>query len=65
MWFVPFVFLALLLATNEKTALDGEKSDQQTAASYPQEEADQDRLAEKKGPREPDHEDEEEAHFGG
>jgi Glycosyltransferase family 87 len=29
-WFEPFVFLALLLATNEKTALDGE-SDQQPA----------------------------------
>jgi hypothetical protein len=23
-WFEPFVFLSLLLATNEKTALDGE-----------------------------------------
>jgi hypothetical protein len=31
MWFEPFVFLSLLLATNEKTALDGE-STQQSAA---------------------------------
>jgi hypothetical protein len=37
-WFEPFVFLALLLATNEKTALDGEWSDQRAAVSYPQEE---------------------------
>jgi len=30
-WFEPFVFLALLPATNEKTSLDGE-STQQAAA---------------------------------
>jgi hypothetical protein len=38
-WFEPFIFLALLLATNEKTALDGEKSDQRAGVSYPQGEA--------------------------
>jgi hypothetical protein len=27
-WFEPFVFLALLPATNEKTSLDGESSQQ-------------------------------------
>jgi len=36
-WFEPFVFAALLLATNEKTALDGERSDRQAAVGYPQE----------------------------
>ena len=41
-WFEPFVFAALLLATNEKTALDGEssqeeKSTQQSAVSDQQE----------------------------
>jgi hypothetical protein len=41
-WFEPFVFAALLLATNEKTALDGEssqekKSTQQSATSDRQE----------------------------
>jgi hypothetical protein len=41
MWFVPFVFLALLLATNEKTALDGEDSARQTTVvGYPQEQTD-------------------------
>ena len=39
-WFGPFVFVALLLATNEQTALDGEKSNRQAALGYPQEEAD-------------------------
>jgi hypothetical protein len=56
MWFEPFVFFALLLATNEKTALDGEKSDQQAAAGYPQEETDREQpTVEGKGPRELDH----------
>jgi hypothetical protein len=27
-WFEPFVFVALLLATNEKTALDGDQEPQ-------------------------------------
>ena len=41
-WFEPFVFAALLLATNEKTALDGEssqegKSTQHSAVSDQQE----------------------------
>jgi hypothetical protein len=32
MWFEPFVFLSLLLATNEKTPLDGESAQQKTEA---------------------------------
>jgi hypothetical protein len=43
-WFEPFVFVALLLATNEKTSLDGEQSDQGIAISNPQEEAKRERL---------------------
>jgi hypothetical protein len=31
-WFEPFVFVALLAATNEKTALDGSQEDVQAAA---------------------------------
>jgi hypothetical protein len=38
-WFEPFVFLALLLATNEKTALDGEKGYQRAAVGNSREEA--------------------------
>ena len=38
-WFEPFVFLALLLATNEKTALDGEKSERWAAAGHSRKEA--------------------------
>jgi hypothetical protein len=38
-WFAPFVFAALLLATNEQTALDGEKSNRQAAVDYTQKEA--------------------------
>ena len=50
MWFAPFVFLALLLATNEKTALDGEDSDQQAAVvGYPQEEGDREQSTGRKG----------------
>jgi hypothetical protein len=33
-WFEPFVFFVLLLATNERTALDGEKSNRQAAVGY-------------------------------
>jgi len=36
-WFEPFVFLALLLATDEKTPLDGEKSNRRAAVGYTQE----------------------------
>jgi hypothetical protein len=36
-WFEPFVFAALLLATNANTALDGERSDRQAAVDHPQE----------------------------
>jgi hypothetical protein len=35
-WFEPFVFAALLIATNEQTALDGEKSNRQAAVGYTQ-----------------------------
>ena len=35
-WFEPFVFFVLLLATNEQTALDGEKSNRQAAVGYTQ-----------------------------
>jgi hypothetical protein len=35
-WFEPFVFLVLLLATNEQTALDGEKSNRQATVGYAQ-----------------------------
>jgi hypothetical protein len=38
-WFEPFVFVALLLATNEKTALDGEKSERWAAAGRSRKEA--------------------------
>jgi len=36
-WFEPFVFLALLLATDEKTPLDGEKNNRRAAVGYTQE----------------------------
>ena len=36
-WFEPFVFVAFLLATNEKTALDGVRSDRQAVVGYPKE----------------------------
>jgi hypothetical protein len=39
-WFEPFVFVALLLATNENTPLDGEKSNRPAAVDYPQKGAD-------------------------
>jgi len=39
-WFEPFVFVALLLATNENTALDGETSNRRAAVGYPQKGAD-------------------------
>src|SRR5215204_1026254 len=35
-WFEPFVFFVLLLATNEQTALDGEESNRQAAVGYTQ-----------------------------
>jgi len=35
-WFEPFIFVVLLLATNEQTALDGEKSTRQAAVGYAQ-----------------------------
>jgi Glycosyltransferase family 87 len=35
-WFEPFVFFVLLLATNEQTALDGEKRYRQAAVGYTQ-----------------------------
>ena len=34
-WFKPFVFAALLLATNANTALDGERSDRQAVVGHP------------------------------
>jgi hypothetical protein len=36
-WFEPFDFVALLLANNEKTALDGVRSDRQAVVGYPKE----------------------------
>ena len=36
-WFEPFVFVALLLATNENTPLDGVRSDRQAAVGHPEE----------------------------
>ena len=33
-WFEPFVFAALLLATNEKTALDGESSQEEKSTRH-------------------------------
>jgi hypothetical protein len=33
-WFEPFVFAALLLATNEKTALDGESSQEEKGTRH-------------------------------
>jgi hypothetical protein len=47
-WFEPFVFLALLLATNEMTALDGEKSGQRAAVSYPQEDTNREHPIDRK-----------------
>jgi hypothetical protein len=47
-WFEPFAFGALLLATNEKTALDGEKSDQLAAVSYPQEKTNREHPTDRK-----------------
>jgi hypothetical protein len=38
-WFEPFVFLALLLATNEKTALDAESGQQSAVGDQQQTEA--------------------------
>ena len=38
-WFEPFVFLSLLLATNEKTALDGESTRQSAVEDQPEENA--------------------------
>jgi hypothetical protein len=35
-WFEPFIFVALLLATNEQTALDGEESNRRAAVGYTQ-----------------------------
>jgi hypothetical protein len=35
-WFEPFIFVALLLATNHKTALDGAGSEHQAAVGYAQ-----------------------------
>jgi hypothetical protein len=35
-WFEPFIFVALLLATNHKTALDGAGSERQAAVGYAQ-----------------------------
>jgi len=35
-WFEPFVFFVLLVATNEETALDGEKSNRQAAVDHTQ-----------------------------
>jgi hypothetical protein len=35
--FEPFVFAALLFATNANTALDGERSDRQAAVGHPKE----------------------------
>jgi hypothetical protein len=35
-WFEPFIFVALLLATNHKTALDGARSERQAAVGYAQ-----------------------------
>jgi hypothetical protein len=39
-WFEPFVFLALLPATNEKTALDGSREDEPRAGEGPEQEGD-------------------------
>jgi hypothetical protein len=39
-WFEPFVFLALLPATNEKTALDGSREDEPRAGDGPEQEGD-------------------------
>jgi hypothetical protein len=36
-WFEPFVFLSLLLATNEKTSLDAEKRDKPSVVGHQQE----------------------------
>jgi hypothetical protein len=44
-WFEPFVFLALLLATNEKTALDASEEDEQRPASAAEQEGYADRSA--------------------
>jgi hypothetical protein len=35
-WFEPFIFVALLLATNHKTALDGARSERQAPVDYAQ-----------------------------
>ena len=39
-WFEPFVFLALLPATNEKTALDGSREDEPRAGDAQEPEGD-------------------------
>jgi hypothetical protein len=47
-WFEPFIFVALLLATNHKTALDGAKSNRQAAVGYAQKGADGEQPTERK-----------------
>ena len=47
-WFKPFVFAALLLATNANTALDGERSDRQAVVGHPKD-ANRERSIVRKG----------------
>jgi hypothetical protein len=47
-WFEPFIFVALLLATNEQTALDGARSERQAAVGDTQKGAGGEQPAERK-----------------
>ena len=47
-WFEPFIFVVLLLATNEQTALDGEESNRQAAVGYTQNGAGEEQPTERK-----------------